>query len=116
MIHVNPKGLAITRLGSSALAAVEAIQLTEGLYVESGAVQVMIYHERIDQLGGFSTKPRGQYILASAVAGRIATERLQELGFRYKTRGDGSHYWNRSGHANFRNFFAALEEMTGLVI
>jgi len=116
MIHVNPRGLAITRLSSSALAAVETIQLTEGLHVESGAVQVMIYHERIGQLGGFSTKRYGQYILASAAAGRIATERLQELGFRFKTRGDGSHYWYRPRHTNFRNFFAALEEMTGLVI
>ena len=116
MIHVNPKGLAITRLDSSALAAVEAIQLTEGLYVESGAVQVMIFHERIGQLGGISTDRRGQYILASAVAGRITSERLQELGFRYKTRSDGSHYWYRPGHVDFRNFFAAFEEMTGVLI
>ena len=116
MFHLNPTGLAITRLGPTALGAVQALQSSEGLYVESGAVQVMIYHERIGQLGGLSTKPHGQYILASAVAGRITIDRLQELGFRYKTRGDGSHYWYRTGHADFRNFFAALEEITEPVI
>ncbi len=116
MIHVNPKGLAITRLGSSALAAVEAMQSTEGLYVESGAVQVMIFHERIGQLGGISTDRRGQYILTSAVAGRVSPERLNNLGFCYKVEKNGHRYWFRAGHTDFRNFFAALEEMTAQAI
>jgi hypothetical protein len=116
MIHLNLKGLAITRLGSSALAAVEAMKSTKGLYVETGAVQVMIFHERIGQLGGISTDRREQYIIASAVSGRITSERLQDLGFRYETRGDGSHYWYRPGHVDFQNFFAAFEEITGFFI
>lgn len=116
MFQFNPNGLAITRLGSAALTAVEAMQSTEGLYVESGAVQVMIYHERIGQLGGISTDRRGQYILTSAVAGRISTECLQDLGFRCETRTDGSPYWYRPGHDDFHGLFTALEEMTGLII
>jgi hypothetical protein len=116
MFHLNPNGLAITRLDSSALDAVEALQSVDGLYVESGAVQVMIFHERIGQLGGLSTDRCGQYILASAVAGRITVERLQELGFRYATRNDGSHYWYRPGHVDFHGLFKALGEITGVVI
>ena len=109
MFHLNPNGLAITRLDSSALYAVEALQSVDGIYIESGAVQVMIFHERIGQLGGLSTDRRGQYILASAVAGRITVECLQELGFRYKTRSDGSHYWYRPGHVSF----GCLASLTG---
>jgi hypothetical protein len=116
MLHLNPDGLAITRLSPSALGAVELLHVTDGLYVESGSVQVMIFHERIGQLGGLSTVPRGQYILASAVVGRITAERLQELGFLYATRNDGSHYWYRPGHMDFRGLFTALGEMTGLAI
>ncbi len=116
MFDINPTGRALTWLGSTALAAVEALQSTEGLYVEPRAVQVMIFHERIGQLGGISTDRRGQYILASAVAGRITIKQLHGLGFHHKVETSGHRYWYRRGHNDFRNLFAALGEITGLVI
>ena len=116
MFDINPTGRALTRLGSTAIAAVETLQSVDGLSVVSGKVQVMIFPKNVGRLGGISTKPRGQYILASAVAGRVSPERLRNLGFCYKVEKKGHRYWFRTGHTDFRNFFVALEELTGLAI
>lgn len=116
MFDINLKGPALNRLSLPALRAIEVLQSARELYVKPLAVQVQVLHERIGLIGGISTDRRGQYILESATAGRITIKRLQSLGFRYKKRGNGSHYWYRAGHTDFRNFFVALEEVTGQAI
>jgi len=116
MLHLDPNGLAITRLDSTALAAIAALQSVDNLYVESGAVQVKIFHEHFGQLGGLSTKPRGQYVLVPAISDRTSRERILDIGFHCRWRSNGTPYLYRSRHDDFRSLFAAIEEITGLVI
>ncbi len=113
MFDVTPTGKAISHLGPTALSTVEFLQAIDNFFVEAGEIQVMIFHDQIGQLGGISTHRRGQYILTSAVAGRISTERLESLGFHSKRRADGSLYWYRPGHKDFRALITALEEISG---
>ncbi|AML50189.1 hypothetical protein [Falsihalocynthiibacter arcticus] len=90
----------------------ETYQMTSVYEVKAGKVQLMLYHCDLGKIGGLSTKPNGQYLLASPAHDIIGSPRLSQLGFELRHRSDGSPFWWKQGHNHLGGFITAVREIT----